>query len=97
VTTHYCDSDYLFLDNSITLAEDKRTSFVKADESNKKCMAINDAHTKRSTTSIGFAQRGCNAAYSLGSAFNRTIKKQDQQKQACQLRHTQQSTLIQQQ
>ncbi len=38
-------------------------------------MAINTAHTKHGTTSIGFAQRGRNAAYSLGSAFNRTIKK----------------------
>ncbi len=38
-------------------------------------MAINAAHTKRGTTSIGFAQRGRNAAYSLGSAFKRTFKK----------------------
>ena len=69
------DSDDLFLNNSITLAEDERTSLAKADDSNRKCMAINDAHNKRGTTSIGFAQRGRNAAYSLGSAFNRTIKK----------------------
>ena len=32
-------------------------------------------NTKRGTTSIGLAKRGRNAAYSLGSAFNRTIKK----------------------
>jgi hypothetical protein len=64
----------LFLDNSITLAEDKWTSLAKADNSNKKHMAINDAHTKRGTTSIGFSQRGRNAAYSLGSAFNWTIE-----------------------
>jgi len=70
-----CNSDDLFLDDSITLAEDKRTSLVKADDSNRKLMAINDAHNKCGTTSIGFAQRGRNAAYSLGSAFNRTIKK----------------------
>jgi hypothetical protein len=69
------DSDNLFLDDSITLAEDERTSLAKADERNKKRMAINAAHTKRGTTSIGFSQHGCNAAYSLGSAFNRTIKK----------------------
>ena len=67
------DSNDLFLDDSITLAEDKRTSLAKANDSNRKCMAINDAQTKRGTTSIGFAQRGRNAAYSLGSAFNRTI------------------------
>jgi hypothetical protein len=69
------DSDNLFLDDSITLSEDKRTSLAKADETNKKRMAINAAHTKRGTTSIGLVQRGRNAAYSLGSAFNRTIKK----------------------
>ncbi len=69
------DSNNLFLNDSITLAEDKRTSLAKADESNKQRMAINAAHTKRGTTSIGFTQRGCNAAYSLSSAFNRTIKK----------------------
>ncbi len=40
----------------------------------KKRMAINAAQTKHCTPSIGLAQRGCNAAYSLGSAFNRTIK-----------------------
>jgi len=69
------DSDNLFLDDSITLADDKRTSLAKADENNKKRMAINAAHAKRGTTNIGFAQCGRNAAYSLGSAFNRTIKK----------------------
>jgi len=69
------DSDNLFLDDSITLAEDKQTSLAKADETNKKHTAINAAHTKRGTaTSIGLVQRGRNAAYSLGSAFNRTIK-----------------------
>ncbi len=69
------DSDNLFFDNSITLAEDERTSLAKANKSNKKRMAINAAHTKRGTTSIGFSQCGRNAAYSLGSTFNRTIKK----------------------
>jgi hypothetical protein len=69
------DSDNLFLDNSITRAEDERTSLAKANENDKKRMAINAAHTKRGTTSIGLAQRGRNAIYSLGTAFNRTIKK----------------------
>jgi hypothetical protein len=69
------DSDNLFLDNNITLAEDKQTNLFKANDSNKKRIAINATHTKRGTTSIGFAQRGHNAAYSLGSAFNRRIKK----------------------
>ena len=48
---------------------------AKANKSNKKCMAINAAHTKRGTTNIGFAQHGHNTAYRLGSAFNRRIKK----------------------
>jgi hypothetical protein len=49
------NSDNLFLDNSITLAEDEQTSLAKADETNKKRMAINAAHTKRGTTRIGLA------------------------------------------
>ncbi len=49
------DSNNLFLDNSITLAEDKQASLAKANDSNKKCMAINTAHIKRGTKSIGFA------------------------------------------
>jgi hypothetical protein len=61
------DSDNLFLDDSITLAGDERTSLAKANETNKKRMAINAAHTNRGTTSIGLAQRGCNAAYNLGA------------------------------
>ncbi len=69
------DSDDLFLNNSITLAEDKQTSLAKDDTSNKKRLAINAAHTKRGTPSIGVAQHGRNAAYSLGSTFNWTIKK----------------------
>ena len=72
---HLRDGDNLFLNNSITLASDERTIMAKAGKSNKKCMAINAAHTKRGTTNIGFAQGGHNATYSLGSAFNRTIKK----------------------
>ncbi len=77
---HLRDSDNLFLDNSITLAKDEWTSLAKADDNNKKCMAINDAHNKRGTTRIGFIQLGRNATYSLGSAFNRTIKKLNKDK-----------------
>jgi len=69
------DSDDLFLNDSITLTEDEWTSLVKDDDSNKKRKAINDAHNKHGTTSIGFAQRGHNAAYSLGSAFNEQLKR----------------------
>ena len=60
------DSNNLFLDDSITLTEDERTSLAKADETNKKRKAINAAHTKCGTTSLGLAQRGRNAAYRLG-------------------------------
>jgi hypothetical protein len=77
---HLRNSNNLFLDNSITLAEDERTSLAKAADKNKKRMAINNAHNKRGTTRIGFTQRGCNAAYSLSSAFNRTIKKLNKDK-----------------
>jgi hypothetical protein len=45
------DSDNLFLD-SITLAEDERTSLAKANKNNKKRMAVNAAHTKRGTTNL---------------------------------------------
>ncbi len=69
------DSNNLFLDDSITLADEEGTSLAKANETDKKRMAINAAHTKRGTRSIDLAQCGRNAAYSLGSAFNRTIKK----------------------
>jgi hypothetical protein len=70
-----CNSDDLFLDNSITLAEDEWTSLAKDNTNNKKRLAINAAHTKRGTPSIGIAQHGRNAAYSLGSTFNWTIKR----------------------
>ncbi len=74
------NSDDLFLNNSITLAEDERTSLAKNNTSNKKCAAINTAHTKRGTPSIGFAQRGRNTTYSMGSAFNRMLKKVNKDK-----------------
>ncbi len=72
---HLRESDNLFLNNSITLTEDKWASLAKANNSNKKRLAINNAHIKQGTKSIDFAQRGRNATYSLGSAFNQTIKK----------------------
>jgi hypothetical protein len=81
------ERDILFLDNSITRAEDERTILAKADDSNKKHMAINNAHTKRSTTSIGYAQRSRNATYSLGSAFNRKIKKINKNKHVSFAKH----------
>jgi hypothetical protein len=61
---------------------------AKADETDKKRMAINAAHTKRGTPSIGLAQRGRNAAYSLGSAFNCRMKKINKNKHVSFATHT---------
>jgi hypothetical protein len=63
------------LTTALPLQRMKFTIVAKANKRNKKRIDINAAHTKRGTTNIGFAQHGRNAAYSLGSAFNRTIKK----------------------
>jgi hypothetical protein len=81
------DSDDLFLNNSITLAEDEWTSLAKDDTNSKKHLAINAAHTKHGTPSIGIAQCGRNAAYSLGYAFNRTIKKINKNKHVSFAKH----------
>ncbi len=83
-----CNSNNLFLNDSITLTEDERTSLANAGDSNKKRTAINTAHIKHGTTSIGFAQRGRNAAYSLGSAFNWRIKKINKNKHVSFATHT---------
>ena len=69
------ESDDLFLDNSITQAEDERTTMAKNDTKNAKRSAIDAAHAKQDKPSIGIVQRGRNTAYALGSAFNRTIKR----------------------
>ena len=58
-----------------------------ADNRNKKRLAIYDAHTKCGTTSIGYAQHGRNAAYGLGSAFNRRIKKINKNKHVSFAKH----------
>jgi hypothetical protein len=65
-----CKSDNLFLDNSITQAKDECTAIAKNDTNNAKCVAINSAHAQHDQPTIGLAQRGQNAAYCLGSAFN---------------------------
>jgi hypothetical protein len=70
-----CKSDNLFLDNSITQAEDECTAIAKNNTNNAKHVAIDSAHAQRDQPTIGLAQRGQNTAYCLDSAFNRTIKK----------------------
>jgi hypothetical protein len=69
------ESDNPFLDNSITRAKDECTAIAKSNFNNAWHMAINSAHTQCSQPTIGLAQRDRNTAYSLGSAFNRTIEK----------------------
>jgi hypothetical protein len=68
-------NDNLFLDNSITIREDKRTNLAKNDNSNAKRKAIDLAHVRQDKPGIGLVQCGCNLAYSMSSAFNQTIKK----------------------
>jgi hypothetical protein len=74
------ESDDLFLDNSITQAEDERTAIAKNNTNNSKRVAIDSAHAQCNQPTIGLAQHGQNTAYHLGSAFNRTIKKLTKQK-----------------
>ncbi len=61
-----CKSDNLFLDNSITRAEDECTAITKNNTNNAKRVAINSAHAQHDQPSIGIAQRGQNTAYHLG-------------------------------
>jgi hypothetical protein len=69
------ESDNLFLDNSITHAEDERTILAKNDGKNTRRLAMDSAHAKHDKPTIGTAQRGRNKAYTWGSAFKRIIKK----------------------
>ncbi len=66
------ESDNMFLDNSITHAEDEYTTIAKSDTINAKRVAINSPHAQLDQQ---LAQCGHNTAYRLGSAFNRTIRK----------------------
>jgi hypothetical protein len=50
-----CVSDNLFLDDSITTAEDKHTDLAKPDATNARCKAID-------SPKIGLAQHGHNMA-----------------------------------
>jgi hypothetical protein len=68
-------SENLFLDNSITQAEDERTILAKGDQTNTQCRAINSAHVKNNKPAIGLAQRGRNTAYSLDMTIGQTLKK----------------------
>jgi hypothetical protein len=75
------ENDNLFLDNSITITEDKHTGLAKNDDSNVKRKAIDLSHVRQDKPSIGLAQRGCDWVYSMSSAYNRMIKKLNKTKQ----------------
>jgi hypothetical protein len=70
----------MFLDNSITQAQDERTAIANNNTNNANCLAIDSAHAQQDQPTIGLSQCGRNTAYRLGSAFNQTIKKLTKQK-----------------
>jgi hypothetical protein len=55
-------SDDLFIDNSITQAEDERTAIAKNNTNNEKRLAIDSAHAQCDQPTIKLAQRGWNTA-----------------------------------
>ncbi len=75
------EKDNLFLDNSLTITEDKCTDLAKNNHTNAKCKAIDSSHVRRDKLSICLVQCGCNLVYSMSSAFNQLIKKLNKTKQ----------------
>ncbi len=65
----------LFLDNSITQAKHEWTVLAKGNQTNMQRLAIDSAHINSNKPAIGLTQRGCNAAYSLGTTISQTFKK----------------------
>ncbi len=63
------------MDNNITQAEDERTILAKGNQTNTQRRAINSAHVKNNKPAIGWAQRSCDTAYSLGTTISQTLKK----------------------
>jgi hypothetical protein len=68
------ESEELFFDNSITQAEDERTTMAKNDNKNAKRIAIDAAHAKQDKPRFGIVQQGRNTVYAFGSAFKRQFK-----------------------
>ena len=68
------DSEELFFDNSITQAEDERTTMAKNDNKNARRLAIDAAHAKSDKPRIGMIQQVSNTAYAFGSALKRQFK-----------------------
>jgi hypothetical protein len=67
------ESNDLFLDNSVTQAEDECTAIAKNNTNNAKSVAIDSAHAQCNQPTIGLAQRGKKLAYRLGLAFNQNM------------------------
>ena len=68
------ESEELFIDTKITLAEDKQTVMAKEDTSNAQHEAIDSAHVQQDKPRVGLMQQERNMIHSVGSAFNRTLK-----------------------
>jgi hypothetical protein len=68
-------NENLFLDNSITQAEDERTALAKGDQTNLQHLAIDSAQVNSNKPAIGLTQRGHNTTYNLGTTISRTFKK----------------------
>jgi deoxyribodipyrimidine photolyase len=66
-------ADSLFLDNSITQAEDERTVIAKNDNNNKNRTAIDAAH-KLQVHQRSLIQQGRNAGYNISTAFRRATQ-----------------------
>ena len=70
------DSEELFFDNSITQAEDERTTMAKNNNKKARRIAIDAAHdAKQDKPRIGMVQQGRNTAYTFGSALKRQFKR----------------------
>ncbi len=68
-------NENLFLDNSITQAEDERTVLAKGNQTNLQSLVIDSAHVNSNKPAIGLTQHSCNTTYSLGMTISQTFKK----------------------
>jgi hypothetical protein len=68
-------NENLFLDNSITQAEDEQTVLAMGNQTNLQRLAIDSAHVNSNKPAIGLTQRGRNTAYSLGTTIGQTFTK----------------------
>ncbi len=65
--------DDLFLEESITTAEDERTAMAKADKTDSRQKTIDQAHNKTNTKpTASIIQQARNTTYGICTAFKRT-------------------------